>query len=414
MVLEVIGLLSMKRGEKLSEEQLYQLYIEQNLSFKQIGELVHRDAETVRKWCILYRIKKDKQQVLKSKQNTYFSRTGYANPMNNPEIIQKRKENCLKTGYEHPMQNPENRCSFREDNPMKSETVKETLRKSNREKYGTDWYMQTEEFRVKSKETFLNSVGVDNPMKCEEYKLNHFEACLEKYGCYPSQSDAVKQQIKDTCLNRFGEDNPQKNTIIHEKSLKTREEKYGDSKLFGTKSFKVESMKTCIEKYGYPTASKSPEVKERTKQHNLEKYGTEWPLEAIYETKRMNNSFHTSKIEDKIYSLLCKKFIVQRQYRSEAYPFACDFYLEELNLYIEYNGSWTHGGQPFSEDICKDKLKNWEEKAKTSKYYKNAITTWTIRDVLKRETARKNCLNWIEFFSFKDFEKWFTALTKTE
>ena len=33
-----------------------------------------------------------------------------------------------------------------------------------------------------------------------------------------------------------------------------------------------------------------------------------------------------------------------------------------------------------------------------TKFYNNAITTWTIRDVNKRETAKKNNLNWIEFF----------------
>ena len=44
---------------------------------------------------------------------------------------------------------------------------------------------------------------------------------------------------------------------------------------------------------------------------------------------------------------------------------------------------------------------NWQEKSKNSKYYQNAIENWTIRDVEKRDIAKKNNLNWIEIFSTK-------------
>ena len=41
------------------------------------------------------------------------------------------------------------------------------------------------------------------------------------------------------------------------------------------------------------------------------------------------------------------------------------------------------------------------------KKYKNAIDVWTRRDPLKRKTAKENNLNWLEFFTIKDFEDWF-------
>ena len=42
-------------------------------------------------------------------------------------------------------------------------------------------------------------------------------------------------------------------------------------------------------------------------------------------------------------------------------------------------------------------LDDW--KSKNSKYYDNAIETWTVRDVKKREIAKKNSINYLEIFS---------------
>ena len=97
------------------------------------------------------------------------------------------------------------------------------------------------------------------------------------------------------------------------------------------------------------------------------------------------------------------------QYKSEKYPFNCDFYIPERELYIEFQWTWTHGKHPFSESqedleiLTKWKLKNTE-------YYNNAIEVWTKRDVLKRQTAIQNNLNWLEFFTFEDFSQWYNSL----
>ena len=69
-----------------------------------------------------------------------------------------------------------------------------------------------------------------------------------------------------------------------------------------------------------------------------------------------------------------------------------------MDLYIECNYNWTHGNKPYEgteEDI--EIVNKW--KAKNTRFYDNAINTWTIRDVKKRNIAKQNNLNWIEFFS---------------
>lgn len=91
---------------------------------------------------------------------------------------------------------------------------------------------------------------------------------------------------------------------------------------------------------------------------------------------------------------------VLHPYRDERYPFNCDFYIISEDLFIEYNGTWTHGGHPFDPMDLDDiyKLEQWEEKAKTSPYYKNAIYTWTDLDVRKQKIAKENNLNYIVIY----------------
>ena len=122
------------------------------------------------------------------------------------------------------------------------------------------------------------------------------------------------------------------------------------------------------------------------------------------ETKRNNRSFNKSAPEDKMYVDLCKQYgedNVVRQYSDkDRYPFACDFYIPSEDLFIECNYSWTHGGRPYDEnDVdCEDQLNAWKIKAETSLYYQNAIYTWTVLDVKKREYANKYNLNYKVFY----------------
>ena len=178
------------------------------------------------------------------------------------------------------------------------------------------------------------------------------------------------------------------------------------------------------EKYGVDDANKADVVKLHKKQAFQDKYGEDVTtlfqtedfkahMKAIneqrkqkeHDTKKRNGTFKTSKPEDEAYELLCKKFgkdDVVRQHWSEAYPFNCDFYIRSLELYIECNFSWTHGGHWFDESNEEDlkTLQKWKDKR--TKYYQNAIETWTVRDVKKRETSEKNKLNYVVFWKLDD------------
>jgi hypothetical protein len=151
-----------------------------------------------------------------------------------------------------------------------------------------------------------------------------------------------------------------------------------------------------------------------------EKYGVdhvsqteEWK-QRHYEAQKANNTFNTSQPEEYVNAILEKKFgkkNVVRQYKSELYPFKCDFYIKNLDLYIEYQGSWVHYHEPFNILNYRhlNQLREWKYRSQFSDYYKEAIKTWTIRDPIKRKIAKKNKLKWAEFFTVKDLLKWINS-----
>ena len=126
-------------------------------------------------------------------------------------------------------------------------------------------------------------------------------------------------------------------------------------------------------------------------------------VEKVYSTKRKNNTFNTSSVEELFEKYLhSKQYEYIRQYKDEnRYPFLCDFYIPKYDLFIEIQGNWTHGKHPFNNTNKKDIeiLNIW--KSKNTTYYEKAIYDWTQRDVLKRNIAKENNLNYLEIFSYK-------------
>lgn len=130
-------------------------------------------------------------------------------------------------------------------------------------------------------------------------------------------------------------------------------------------------------------------------------------LAKQYRTKKKNNSFNSSAGEDRFYKRLLTIFNEEdiiRQFNTDTrYPFNCDFYVKSKDLFIELNYNWTHGSKLFeSTEQDLQKLAKWQEKALTSNYYKNAIETWTKRDVEKFMAAEENNLKYLVYYSEVD------------
>lgn len=299
-------------------------------------------------------------EVKKKKEESYKSKTGYNNPSQNPEVKKKKEETCLNhLGVKNPGLNDEVKKKLSISNiiAQNDPKLKEQIKQTNLKKYGKEYYTQTDEYLKKWKEYNQDKYGVD----------------------FYTQTEEFANSVRDTYKNKTDEE---LQNIINER-ISANNEKYGCDYYSQSEDFK--------NKY------KNPEFVKNI-------------LEKQYKTKKKNNSFNISKPEELIYEKLVYKFgdvNVKRQHKSEKYQFSCDFYIASKDLYIEINFHWTHGFEPYDIEKHKNLLNEWIIKSKSSDFYRNAIKVWTIKDPLKRKTARDNNLNWIEFFDIKQFNEWY-------
>jgi len=273
------------------------------------------------------------------------------------------------------------------ENPFQSEEVQKKYKKTCMERYGVEFPAQSEKVQEKMKKTNFKIRGVENPFQSEEVKKKIKQTNFKILGVEnPFQSEKIKKKIRETCNERYGV----------EFSLQSEE-------------VRAKIKQTNFERYGFESPLQSEEIKEKIKQTNLERYKAENPSQSKevqkkkYQTMKKNNSFHTSKPEEKLYSTLCtiygKEYII-RQYKDNRYPFNCDFYVKDFDFFIELNKWQGHGKEPYDPNNKKhqDILKSWEEKTNGNDMYFAMINVWTKSDPYKRKVAKENNLNYLEVF----------------
>ena len=383
---------------------------------------------------------------------TLMAKFGTTNVMSLPEIKEKCKATC--------------RERFGVDYSGQAESVKEKRIATSRARYNCDNPMQCQAIQERQRAAVRASLGVDTPMEAESVRkkvastnlLRYGHTCalcgeaviektnstsVKKYGMSLSEylrSDSVVNKRKATCNERYGGDYPFSSADVQEKGCLTRLRKYGYRHLVSSPEFIERRRKIFLEKYnvefvwqipgvrdkgvatlfenwGVQNPLQSAEIRKMRSDTMFAKTGYHWPMQnpvvkdKMLATKLKNGTFCASKAEDALYEKLVGHFgsdDVIRQHSSELYPYACDFYIKSRHMYIELNGFATHGGHWFgscaSDVVLYENAKQWGESVCGYNDH-----TWAVRDVVKRETARKNNLNYVVFWGDlgQDADLWF-------
>ena len=271
--------------------------------------------------------------------------------------------------------------------------------------------------------TMLNRHGAINPSSLDWVKEKKKQTTKHNYGVeYPMQSTEYRKRQEDMYKQKTGYRNPSQNPKVKKKKEQTLYENYGVFNPLQSLEIKEKTAKTYKQKTGYDNPSKNPKVKAKKIETTRKNWGVDNPFQSeeikqiarenANRTKRSNNG----RSKEELYFEQClldrgyiegKDFIIE--YKSEQYPFFCDFFLIKNKIYIELNCFWTHGNHWYNKNSIQDKetIKKWKEKAITSKHYKEAINTWTIRDVNKRAIAKKHNFNYVVLWNKKDITEWF-------
>ena len=179
----------------------------------------------------------------------------------------------------------------------------------------------------------------------------------------------------------------------------------------------------CLKKYGVENISQVKEIKEKKEKTFLRHFGTKnnygrsSVVNNIFKRRKSNNTLNTSKPEKELYLYIKDKFpTVVRQYKDkERYPWHCDFYIPELDCFIEYNGFQGHGKHEYNPDSIEDNniVEEWNRKYDNGNHplYKRMIEEWTIFDVKKREKAKENNLNFHEFWNLNEAKQFINKIS---
>ena len=142
---------------------------------------------------------------------------------------------------------------------------REKAEKTFKEKYNNKSYLGSKECIKKTKEICQKKYGVDNVSQLKEVQEQKELTTFLHYGKrFYLQTEEGKVKVKET------EESIKKRI---EKMKQTNKEKYGNEFLFGSNYFKEKSAQTCLEKYGAENYSQTEECREKIKSTMLERYG---------------------------------------------------------------------------------------------------------------------------------------------
>ena len=430
----------LKVGEHIPYEDLKLVYIEKNISAGKASNIFNCCVDKIYSELSYHNLHKTKEQINEARRECWKKKTPEEIELINAKIkksIDAIPEDIKKASYRarsqkyHNKSEAEKRLIYEKQkmtNKNKSQQEKElrTLRyrqtlqnksederNARIEKLKTYWKNMSEEdklkFKNKCKESWKNKSEDEQQLWKQQVSENSKKMWRERTV---EQIEQTKQKMSDSAK--------QVRASVTDKQQKIRVEKFLKSyHNISEKDRLIRNLKISnnIKKYWNnltPEQRYQRNLKAKITLESKSDLEKQEIQNKIYITKKRNKSFNVSNPEKIIYEKLCEVFEVKSQYKSESYPFNCDFYIPSIDLYIELNFHWTHGTEPFDCNNLKHQqiLNMW--KSKNSEFYKNAIYTWTDLDVRKRKCVIDNNLNYLSFYNEKDFYAWFETLQRKE
>lgn len=207
------------------------------------------------------------------------------------------------------------------------------------------------------------------------------ETQIDLYGGVGLAGEQAKDKALQTNIKTRGVSNP-----MHDPKVK--------------KSLRV----TNQAKYGGPSPFSSPEIRRKAEKVRLVNV-----LDAMVTWKKdgliNNRIFKGAPSEMIVFYELVQRFgkdDVYYQYGKhpydKRYPYNCDFYIKSLDLFIEINAHYSHGGHWYDDGNHDDRLRVKHLVSSGKKRNVSAIDVWTRTDVEKRAKAKQEGLNYLVFW----------------
>lgn len=276
--------------------------------------------------------------ALEKRKQTNLDRYGCVDAGNRPEAREKRKQTNLQR--------------YGVENAGASKYSKEKRKETNLKLYGVENAMQNTDIQQRSVQGVLDKYGVLNVMQSAEVQERAKQTNLKKYGVpWAVAAPEVRAKSDQTKLLRFGTIYPTQLEEIQRKTQQTTLHRYGVTHYSKTEAFKAAYKHTVEVRYGVSNVRNIPGVNDKIKQTNLERYGAEYAflteesIQKSYEAAQDLKRTHISKCNRAFGDMLAAANIPFKfEYPLEKKRF--DFILENRNIVIEIDPTYTHSTEP--------------------------------------------------------------------
>lgn len=166
-----------------TREQVEDLYIKQNLTKRELCEILHVGTSTISKLLSAYDLHKSTDNIVATRRSTNLKRYGVDNPFKSEEIKHRIQQTCLdKYGVTHHNKTAESKARIAQtklerygdakyNNAFKNSQTKQ-------ERYGDPKYNN----RAKCRQTVLSRYGVENALQLGVAKQGSKNHLLDKLG----------------------------------------------------------------------------------------------------------------------------------------------------------------------------------------------------------------------------------------
>lgn len=213
------------------------------------------------------RTDEEREKILEKRKRTNIEKFGTEFAIQNAEIKQKQTDTFMeKYGVATPLENAE---------------ILEQMRKRNLEKYGVEYTQQLPEIVEKTKQTILERYGVENISQLNSTREKVRQTCLERYGVdNPMKCLEIVEKLSQSVQEHYGVLWPMQSDEVKKKSKQSYIEHYGVNHPLKSKQVQSKVKQTLQDRYGQTTPLNVPEFREKYEKHMMERYGVHWPMES--------------------------------------------------------------------------------------------------------------------------------------
>ena len=341
--------LSQSLNLNLTKDELVEMYINRNMSSKEICDKYNVSRSYLMRLLRSYGIKKPKDLEVANRNKTMLERYGVKYSFQSEEIKEKSRKTLRdKYGVENISQVSEIKEKKKQTNLRKygvenvwskGSPILDKVKETNIDRYGTDNPWSSNVVKEKIKNTNLDRYGVEYPLQSEDVKQTMFNNNFEKYGVKNIQQvDSIKEKTRQTNLERYGVEYGLSSDEIKNKIKQANLERYGHENAMKSDAVKEKMRQTNLERYGVSYTLQDKETKDKIRQTNLEKYGVEYYC-MTDDCISKNKVHRISKINKEFYNKLLNNGI---DCELEYYIGTKGFDIKSNNTLIEINPSYTH------------------------------------------------------------------------